>query len=64
MTTLAQKRQPPPPLTLHHLLAVVLELLMLASFVQGRSVAGIILWVAYLWFSATWAAFARLWSGD
>jgi hypothetical protein len=43
-----------------HLLAVALEVAILAELVRQHSIVGVMLCVAYAWYSATWAAFAGL----
>jgi hypothetical protein len=49
---LAEAPKPPRPLAYG---AVALELAMLATFSTNRSVLGVLLWLGYFWFSATWA---------
>ena len=48
------------------IVATCLELLMLAAFVRSRSIAGELLWCAYLYYSATWASLRALaqWLND
>lgn len=36
-------------------IAIGLELAMLGTFIANKSIVGMLLWLAYLWFSATWA---------
>lgn len=48
---------PKPPPRPSHILAVCLEIGMVATFVAHHSVVGLVLCVAYAWFSATWALF-------
>jgi hypothetical protein len=57
MNTLAEDRGAPKGPKFPHVVAVVLELSMLATFIANRSIVGILLAFAYAWFSATWAMF-------
>lgn len=50
-----RKLEPKPP-SLTHILAVVLELSIVAELAALHSVRGLVLCVLYAWFSATWAA--------
>jgi len=57
VTTLADERtKTPKPPRPSMVIAVALELSMLVTFIVHRSIAGVVLWLAYLYFSATWAA--------
>lgn len=47
----------PKPPSLPHSTACALELGMVATFIAHRSIVGLLLCVAYAWFSATWAMF-------
>jgi hypothetical protein len=49
------KPQPSPRVEMY--LASSLELCMFGIFVAERSLLGVVLWLLYLWFSATWALF-------
>lgn len=49
-------RTPEPPRPAHYV-AVALELSMVVVFAANRSVTGLVLCAAYLWFSATLALF-------
>jgi hypothetical protein len=51
--------QSPKPPRLSHLIAVILELCIVATLVAHRSVMGLLLCAGYAWFSATWALFRR-----
>lgn len=51
--------EPRPPPRLSHLIAVLLELSMVTVFGVHHSWVGLLLALAYLWFSATLALFAR-----
>jgi len=44
----------PPRMPIGPFVAVALELGMLSVFVYERAIVGVIFWLAYLWFSATW----------
>lgn len=47
----------PEPPSIGHIIAVILELSIVATFIVHRSAIGLILCVAYLYFSATRALF-------
>jgi len=51
-------RTPKPP-RLSHIVAVILELSIVATLTAHHSYVGLGLCGAYAWFSATWALFAR-----
>jgi hypothetical protein len=53
MNEAVRERDPEPP-RIGLVVAVVLELAMLATFAFERSWPGLLLWVGYLYFSATW----------
>ena len=60
MTELAEERpEPPKPPRLGHIIAVLLELSIVATFTVHHSVVGLLLCAGYAWFSATWALFTR-----
>lgn len=50
-------RKTPEPPRLSHVVAVVLELAIVATLAAHHSVVGLVLCVCYLWFSATLAFF-------
>ena len=54
---LDRPKEPRPPPRVGHLLAVLLELSMVAVFAAEHSITGLCLALAYSWFSATWALF-------
>lgn len=56
MTSDAARRTPEPP-RLSHVVAVVLELAIVSVLVAHHSIGGLVLCVAYSWFSASWALF-------
>lgn len=59
MTELVKKPSvDPEPPDFGMLIAVLLELSIVATFVANRSVLGLVLCAGYVWFSATWAFFA------
>jgi hypothetical protein len=60
MAELAEDRPkvPKPPNRLH-LLACALEAAIVAAFIGHRSILGLLLCLAYGWFSATWALVFR-----
>lgn len=60
MTDDARKNTPEPP-RLGMLVAVLLELCIVATFCANRSIVGVVLCVGYAWFSASWAFFAGRW---
>jgi hypothetical protein len=49
----------PTPPGLGHIIAVILELSIVATFIVHRSAVGLLLCVAYAYFSATRALFAK-----
>lgn len=55
--TTRDRVEPPKPPSYRHLLAVALELSIVATFAAEKSYVGLSLCIAYAWFSATWAAF-------
>lgn len=54
----------PKPPSILHMVAVLLELAIVTTFIANRSLFGVALCVAYCWFSATYALFERLMNDD
>jgi len=46
------------------IVAVCLELAIATTLVVHRSIVGVLLCLAYAWFSATWAFFKDSWNDD
>lgn len=55
MSTDVWKPKPPKMPSPGHLMAVLIELCIAATFFANRSIMGLFLCVCYLYFSATWA---------
>ena len=58
-TTTSDRPEVPKPPSVPHMLAVALELAIVGTFIANRSIIGLALCFAYVWFSATWAAVFR-----
>lgn len=59
MDDAADRPETPKPPHLGLVVAVMLELAMVADFAAHRSWFGLLLCAAYAWFSATWHALSR-----
>jgi hypothetical protein len=57
MELVEPKPNPPSRPPIRMIIAVLLEVSMLATFIVNHSTFGILLWVSYFWFSATLAYF-------
>lgn len=58
MSSIVDEKPPNPP-NATFLLAIALELGIVGDLIVNRSVFGLLLCVAYAWFSATWHALFR-----